>query len=385
MKGMGLVTEELETKDNDTWVRNPHYTFVRCSDNEVFAKHGRRSLFSEIIRDDAHNGILADVVDYLSQERLFGDLEQTFSSVNREDLMELVHWLSDRGVVVHGPGVQGRMDAYVRATGTAESSSLADVKIGIVGGGAVGVRLARCFADFGIGRIRQLSGVTIVSPDDARIARFSVPPEVIPINSATALQEYLLGMDFHGEYCAISGAENDPEQMRSVFDNVDLGVVAMDSFSPDSLHTANEVAIDLDRTWLFVYVDGSEISMGPVFVPGETPCYLDLAIQEDAGLRWRGQSWLYNEKKSDLVRETGSSTGYAHSTLSTMIPCHADVAAGIVSREVLRLLTTKSSSLQSRNLQISFEDLEFVYSNVMALPRCPACSGSRAPYRSTFF
>ena len=277
------------------------------------------------------------------------------------------------------------MDTYLRATGTAESSSLADVKIGIVGGGAVGVRLARCFADFGIGRIRQLSGVTIASSEDARIVRVAVPPEVIPINSATVLEKYLIETDFHGEYCAISGAENEPEQMRSVFDDVDLGVVALDSFSPDSLHTANEVAINLDRTWLFVYVDGSEISMGPVFVPGETPCYLDLAIQEDAGLRWRGQSWLYNEKKNDLMKETESSVGCEHGTLSTMIPCHADVAAGILSREVLRLLTTKSSSLQSRNLQISFEDLEFVYSNVMALPRCPACSASRAPYRSTFF
>lgn len=379
------MTGELKTKDNDTWVRNPHFTFVRCNDNEVLAKHGRRSLFSEIVRDDAHNGVLADVVDYLSQERLFSDLEQTFSSVNREDLAELMHLLADRGVIVHGNGMQGRMDSYLRATGTVESSSLAEFKIGIVGGGAVGVRLARCFADFGIGRIRQLSGVAIASSDDARTVRLAVPPKAIPINTATVLEKDLLAMGFDGEYYAISGAENEPEHMRSVFDDVDLGVVALDSFSPDSLHTANEVAISLDRTWLFVYVDGSEISMGPVFVPGETPCYLDLAIQEDAGLRWRGQSWLYNEKKNDLMRETGSSTGSAHGTLSTMIPCHADVAAGIVSREVLRLLTTKSSSLQSRNLQISFEDMEFIYSNVMTLPRCPACSGSRAPYRSTFF
>ena len=342
-------------------------------------------MFSEIVRDDAHNGVLADVVDFLSQERMFGDLEQTFSSVNKEDLAELLRWLSDRGVIVPGHGVQGRMDSYLRATGTVESSSLAEVKIGIVGGGAVGMRLARCFADFGIGRIRQLSGVTIASSEDARAVRFAVPPEAIPVNTATMLEKDLLAMGFDGEYCAVNGVENDPEHIRTVFDDADLGVVALDSFSPDALHTTNEVAISLDRTWLFVYVDGSEISMGPVFVPGETPCYLDLAIQEDAGLRWRGQSWLYNEKKNDLMGDTGSGTGFAPSTLSTMIPCHADVAAGIVSREVLRLITTTSSSLQSRNLQISFEDMEFIYSNVMTLPRCPACSGSRAPYRSTFF
>lgn len=379
------MTDQIATKDNKNWVRNPHYIFIRCSDDEIFAKHGRRSLFSEVVRDDARNGVLADVVDYLSQERSLIDLERTFATVNREDMVELLRWLSDRGIVVNSSGHQSRVCNYVRATGTAEYPSLADVGIGIVGGGAVGVRLARCFSDFGVGRIRQLSGVTIQSSEGARVVRLDVPADSMPINSAKALEEFVLNVDFEGEYCAVSGDENDATKMRSVFDDVDLAVVALDSFSPDALHTANEIAIELDRTWLFVYVDGSEISLGPVFVPGETPCYLELAIQEDAGLHWRGQSWLYNEKKNELVSRLQDTTESAHSRLSTMIPCHADVAAGIASREVLRLMTSKTSSLRSRNLQISFEDLEFVYTNVMALPRCPACSVLRAPYRSTFF
>jgi len=381
----GDVTADLETEQNMTWVRNPHFEFIRCNDNEIFAKHGRRSLFSEIVRDDAHNGVLADVIDYLSQERLLGDLERTFANVGKNDLAELLSWLADRGIVVNGPAPQSRIDTYLRATGTPAPLSLENVSVGIVGGGAVGLRLARCCADFGIGRIRQLSGVTLASADDARVVRFAVPPDSTPINSAKALQEHVLETGFRGEYYAISGDENDASQIRSVFEDVDLGIVALDSFSPDSLHTTNEIAIDMERTWLFVYVDGSELSMGPVFVPGETPCYLELAIQEDAGMQWRGQSWLYNERKNEPVSEPDSCARPVPSALSTMIPCHADVAAGIVSREVLRLLTTTRSSLQSRNLRISFEDLEFVYSNVMALPRCPACSASRAPYRSTFF
>lgn len=379
------MTADLETEQNMTWVRNPHYEFVRCNDNEIFAKHGRRSLFSEIVRDDACSGVLANVIDYLSRERSLSDLERTFASVDKDDLAELLSWLSDRGIVVNGPAPPGRIDTYLRATGTPVPPPLGNVSIGIVGGGAVGLGLARCCADFGIGHIRQLSGVTLASADDARVVRSAMPPDSTPINSAKALQEHVHATGFGGEYEAIIGDENDATQIRTVFDNVDLGVVALDSFSPDSLHTTNEIAIDLERTWLFVYVDGSEVSMGPVFVPGETPCYLELAIQEDAGMQWRGQSWLYNESKNDLVNEPDSCARSVPGTLSTMIPCHADVAAGIVSREVLRLLTTTKSSLQSRNLRISFEDLEFVYSNVMALPRCPACSASRAPYRSTFF
>lgn len=378
------MTEPLATKDNESWVRNPHYTFVRCSNDEIFAKHGRRSLFSEMVRDDARNGVLADIVDYLSQERLLSDLRQTFSRVATNDLVELLDWLADRGIIVNGSSAERRIDAYLRATGTLESS-LANIKIGIVGGGAVGMRVARSLIEFGIGHIRQLSGVMIESIEDARVVRFDLPGEVIPINSATALEEHVLDTNSDGEYCAISGDENDSEQIKSVFEDIDLGLVALDRFSPSALHTANEVAIELNRTWLFVYVDGSEISVGPVFVPGQTPCYLELAIQDDAGMKWRGQAWLYNEKQNDLKSDLQGSSQSVSGALSTMVPCHADVAAGIVSREVIRLLTSKTSALQSRNLHISFEDLEFVYSNVMRLPRCPACSVARAPYRSTFF
>ncbi len=378
------MTEQHATKDNENWVRNPHYTFMRCSDDEVFAKHGRRSLFSEMVRDDGNNGVLANIVDYLSQDRSLSDLRQKFPRVDKDDLMELLGWLADRGIIVNGYGSERRIDAYLRATGTSDAS-LANVRIGVVGGGAVGMRIARSLAEFGIGYIRQLSGVTIESIDDARVVRFDLPAAVIPINSATALEEHVLDAGADGEYSAISGDESDSEQIKSVFDDVDFGIVALDRFSPSMLHTANEVAIELDRTWLFVYVDGSEISMGPVFVPGQTPCYLELAIQDDAGMKWRGQAWLYNEKKNDMTSALQGNSEPVSGALSTMLPCHADVAAGIVSREVLRLLTSNKSALQSRNLHTSFEDLEFVYSNVMRLPRCPACSVARAPYRSTFF
>ena len=378
------MTGQSATKNNESWVQNPHFTFIRCSDDEVFAKHGRRSLFSEMVRDDAHNGVLANVVDYLSQERSLSDLQQEFSRVSKDDLDELLGWLTDRGIIVNGYSSESRIDAYLRVTGALEPA-LANVRIGIVGGGAVGMRVARSLAEFGIGRIRQLSEVVIESVEDARVVRIDLPAEVIPINSATALEEHVLGANSDHEYSAISGDEGDSEQIKSVFEDVDLGIVALDRFSPSALHTANEVAIELERTWLFVYVDGSEISMGPVFVPGQTPCYLELAIQDDAGMKWRGQAWLYNEKRNDMASDRQSRAQSVAGALSTIIPCHADVAAGVVSRELLRLLTANKSALQSRNLHASFEDLEFVYSNVMRLPRCPACSVFRAPYRSTFF
>ena len=216
------MTEPLATKDNESWVRNPHYTFVRCSDDEIFAKHGRRSLFSEMVRDDARNGVLADIVDYLSQERLLSELRQTFSGVDKDDLEALLGWLADRGIVVNGPSAERRIDAYLRATGTLESS-LANVRIGIVGGGAVGMRVARSLIEFGIGCIRQLSGVVIESVEDAHVVRLDVPAEVIPVNSATALGQHVLDTNSSSEFCAISGDENDSEQIKSVFEDVDLG------------------------------------------------------------------------------------------------------------------------------------------------------------------
>ena len=86
-------------------------------------------MFSEIVRDDARSGILANVIDYLSQERLLSDLERTFASVDRM-IWQSAEWLSARGIVVNGPAPPGRIDTYPAGYGTPVPPPLGNVSIG---------------------------------------------------------------------------------------------------------------------------------------------------------------------------------------------------------------------------------------------------------------
>ena len=42
------MTADLETKQNMTWVRNPHYGFVRCNDNEISQNMGDAHCFRKL-------------------------------------------------------------------------------------------------------------------------------------------------------------------------------------------------------------------------------------------------------------------------------------------------------------------------------------------------
>ncbi len=42
--------------ENTVWILNPYLHVIRCSANEFVVRHGGRSRFSQIIRDDGRTG-----------------------------------------------------------------------------------------------------------------------------------------------------------------------------------------------------------------------------------------------------------------------------------------------------------------------------------------
>ncbi len=378
----------MDEQDDDRvakWMLNPHCVVIRCNNDEILIRHSKRSLFSDIVRDVGASGVLADVVELLSEAKTIPDI-QGLVEVNEADLTHLLGYLESRGVVVRIDQTISVADFYTRLLkGRRLADSTGSVTIGIVGGGVLGTRIAMHIAEFGFSEIIQLSGVSVQSPEEYSALRLSPQLETPAVNSAHALKNHLIERGFDGSYTPVEGDEHDVDQIRSVFARSDFCIVALDHFSPDALHTSNDVAIDQGRRWLFVYLDGSEIAMGPVFVPGETPCYLELSIQQDAALNYRGQSWLYNEKLNSNGR--GAREAPAHELVSPRvgISAHVDIASGFASSEILNLFASGTSALLGRTLHISLEDLGFEHANVMTLPRCPACSRLRGPYRSTFY
>ena len=61
-----------------------------------------------------------------------------------------------------------------------------------------------------------------------------------------------------------------------------------------------------------------------------------------------------------------------------------DIASGYASLFITRFVLKKRSSLLDRAIFINFEDMSVDSQNLLKLPRCPACQGTKPPYKSSF-
>ena len=373
----------------DKWMVNPHSLVVRCSNDEVVVRSGAQPKFTRVVRDPEENGVLADAVEMLSTGCTVAELVESLSSrpgdITEEFVSGLVQNLEQERLIVKVNGLNPVSSHLAFAFGNDNERELPNKVIGIVGGGGVGVRLANHLMHYAVKKVKHLSNATLESSRVTGTLGFPYNPQAdTSVNSARWMEESLSFKNRTGEherkYQAFEGNETDKGLLRNIFADTDLVVVALDQFSPSILHTVNEVAIELGKQWIFGYVDGGETYVGPLFTPGETACYLELVIQRDAMLPQRGQrshrgvNWLFNEKlnkSEDIARPS-------------LVPAHIDVVAGIITQEVITFLVSGKCALMSRTLYISLETLEFSHSNVLNLPRCPACSMNNATYRSTF-
>ena len=359
-----------------TWMLNPHYSVIRCNSDEVLLKHSRRSSFSESLTDDMRTGMLANLVELLQEPRTLSSIAE-LTGMPDDTISSVVTSLQTKGIAIRVDGNSVPPIMYLQMLKpTLDPSSLAEKSICIVGGGLLAARIVNHLATYGVS-LAHLSSYEISCYDELRTYGIPASGTRLPEKATTLIKRNLKQLGVTTDYRVVDGLERDTSNLTPLIISSDLTVVALDVFSPALLHTANEIAIREEKPWMFAYLDGSEISIGPIMMPGDGPCYLELAIQQDAALKHRGHSWLYSERMNQVKETTAS--------YLRVVPAHVDIAAGLTASEAIRWAVLRSSALMGRSLHISLETLQFNHANVMRLPRCPACARIRAPYRATFF
>lgn len=347
-----MSTQELD--DNPTTIAadptlarslvvNPHLQVIRCSNDEIVVKHGTRSLFSEVIADEARSGLLGRVIDRL---RIPGSVDDLIAEgiLTTDDLalaVEAIEHLRQRNVLV--PAQQTPARAYANTFLGAESS-LDLAHFGLVGGGFLAERVAASIAPLRPGHVTVL--------DDRGTL------EALPFDDPDVRH----------------GSATDEASLRAVFDVATFVVVALDRWSPAALHAANAAALATKTPWMSAFFDGSEAVVGPTYVPGETCCYFEFESQHEASLTLKGEYVLYKEALLDSPPYGPSLT----------LPSHADVAGGFAATSALQFMLSGSSFTIGRAVRVNFETASIDYQDVLRLPRCPACQGLRPPYRHLF-
>jgi len=143
----------------------------------------------------------------------------------------------------------------------------------------------------------------------------------------------------------------------------DLGVVLCDHYLNRNLPEYNRAALESGRPWMLAKPFGSVIWLGPVFVPGETPCWECMAMRIRANSPVLG---YFDERFADqpLPRIDTAATA---ATLS--------IAWGMIGNQVAGWVAAEGEShlLEGQLQTLDTLTLESQSHAVIQQPACPAC------------
>ena len=315
--------------------------------------------------------MLGRVVEALSQPTSLAALVND-GGIQADDeaaATELLEHLLDEHIVVGAD--ETPTGAYLAALHGA-GSPLATTTVGMIGTGFLGARVAEELARSGVGRLLLL--------DDRQVAEGDAEARLLPVDAdagddyVRALERHLGGLGF-SDAEVVGGDLHDGDAIASVFESSDFVVVAADTFTSRLFHQADLASIEFDTPWVSAYLDGSEACIGPFYVPGETACYNEFEIQNEASLSIKpADYYMYKEalNKGGLRRA------------QFVLPSHLSATAGLLASAIVPFLAYGRTYLVNRCLRLNFERPYVDYEEVLKLPRSPVSAPTRHGYRHVF-
>ncbi len=354
---------------------NPNLRLIFVTRNEVLVKHGTRSAFSKIFGDHANSGLIGPLVARFREPTSLSEIFDRDEHLRdrRDDVLSLVETLIEDGVLVDAQ--DGIAASYYRALRGA-ANGLSDKHVGIVGAGQVGARVARHLAWLGVGKLTILDDGPL--PDEDEVRRLFGCESTVGDDKGETLAGRLaegLRRSGHPDVSVLADDRIDVSECEEIFSVCDFVVAAFDEYRLRILHTMNQAALDADKPWISLYIDGSEAVIGPLFVPGETCCFNEFFQQ---GLAAAGLL------KKEVMAHLDALDSQGTRSLGIVLPFFADIAAGYLVSGVADYLMTERSFLVGRAIRQDFERLAIDYEEILRLPRCPACRPFR-PFRHVSF
>lgn len=361
----GLMSEEL--------VVNPHLVCLPYSDDEILVKHGSRSSFSRVIKDQGHTRLMGKLIHHFKTGNSLRKLidQGAFQNADVENLEQAIEYLKNENILVpaHLDPARIYLDTFM-----GRSSALSAVSIGLVGTAFLGSRIAEELARINVKEIVGLDDRECLDATQERRYFSSLNGSLQNGCSYSEIVGMQLSANHYAAFSVVQGSMSDEANVRAVFERVGFLIVALESYSPFTLHRVNKVAIELRKPWMAVSMDGSEARIGPIFIPGETCCFNEADIQHIASAI---------DVKDDYFTFREDSKQRSSTSIPPVLPPYLSAAAGMAVSGLLRYIATGTSFLIERCIRMDFERLTIDYETIMRLPRCPACSVNK-PYRHMF-
>jgi bacteriocin biosynthesis cyclodehydratase domain-containing protein len=232
----------------------------------------------------------------------------------------------------------------------------------VYGLGRIGSHLVRLLTACGVGSVLGVDDGDVTMDDVYADSWYS------QANAGTSRLEALAGLVKAANPQITFEPITRDQDIHHALDQATLAVLATDIYHPREYLDFNQACLGAQATWISCRATGFECNIGPLVIPGETPCFACLTerLQSNAG--------SYNEyialhaHLNDHVLPGGS----------LMITHGVDLAA----HEIVKVLTGFAPpSTYSHMYSMNLLTLEARLHPVLKIPRCASCGvgAVRAP------
>lgn len=315
----------------------PAITPIVLDQNRAHFRAGPWSGPNFTVTDDDEDEILADLVRSLDGTRSVDDIVAAFDE-HREAIVGLLAQLHERNVVVEAVDArpaQTGVDLHRGPLSRGEfQERLAASETAVITDGRIGEYVASNLSEAGVGSI------DVVSPSDGNA------PDVSALEGVTL-------------------ATDSSDVVRSV----ETAVVCSTTCDYATLLGLNEVACESDTTVVYGQVLGYDGIVGPTVVPGQTACFECFDEHTRKGIQEDEE--LYAEFKNAVATRRSQSVA----------PAFAQIVAGYVTLEAIRVLVGEGPILANKIACVDFLDFAFEPNTVLRVPNCDTC-GPAAPDQS---
>ena len=150
-------------------------------------------------------------------------------------------------------------------------------------------------------------------------------------------------------------------------DDADRRIVLTDDYLRDELRSVNQEALENNNSWLLAKPVGSELWLGPLFLPGKTGCWTCLAHR------------LHGARKVETYLQTVRRTSDPFSVLPAGLPSTVHTAFGIAATEIAKWIACgRNEYLEGRIVTLNTFSLATQNHVLVRRPQCPSCGNSEA-------
>jgi molybdopterin-synthase adenylyltransferase len=242
---------------------------------------------------------------------------------------------------------------------------LKNARVTVIGLGRLGSIVASNLLSSGVGRLRLIDARPVDNHDIGPI--YIHQDQGAPRAEVARLR--LAEVNPFVELTTADGDTHTADSLKKTIGDCDLLVVCEDDPAVKIFEVANEACLQNKITWLGVSFSGVQGVIGPLVIPGETPCYRCYKLRE------RGNATHVEEYASfeDYLRANPN-----HQVKQGSLRAFDSIIGSLAALEVVYALTNLSDPKSLGNLLVvDLLSFDVEAHPILRLPRCPVCSPTR--------